>query len=235
MKWLEATAEELAKAAHSRKAIALVPLGNLESHGFHLPAGTDSLMVAAFCERLAARLEDKGHTAVVLPATNQAIRSMPEFNLDLPLDLYARLVRATVLKVIRNGFKNVVLVAGHSPNTGVAKTAAREAVEQEPGAKIVSFDWYSLGKAEGFADFRHGGDAETSAVAYCYPHLVRKQRIFDNPASLKEKGGDYSVAPKKRTGRMAALGLPSRHSAEKGRKFMEGALEKAVKIIENEF
>ena len=238
MKWAEATAEELAKAAKNKKALAILPLGNLESHGYHLPAGTDSLLAQGFCELLERRLEAKGFAPVVLPPTNQAIRSMPEFNLDLPLHLYAKLVRHLVLKIVSNGFANVVIVAGHTPNKEVAKTIAREVTAKEKGAKIVSFDWFALGDDEGFADLHHAGDVETSAAAYFFPRLVRENKIFDNPAALKSRAADYSVAGRgveQATGKKACRGIASKHSAEKGKRFVESAVSQAVKIIEAEF
>ncbi len=237
MKWVEATAEELAKAARNKKTIVFLPLGNIESHGFHLPAGTDSLTVQAFCGMLEKKLEEQGFAPVVLPVLNQAIRSLPEFNLDLPLDLYAKVIRTTLLKIMSNGFRNIVLVVGHTPNIEVAKTVAREVAAQER-AKIVCFDWYALGDSTGFEDVRHAGDAETSALAYFYPELVRKEKVFDNPAEAEKKPPHYWASvggARQRVGKKAVLGLPSRHSREKGRRFVESALEKAVEIIEKEF
>jgi len=79
---------------------------------------------------------------------------------------------------------------------------------------------------------------ETSAAAYFFPRLVRENKVFDNPAALKSRAADYSVAGRgveQATGKKACRGIASKHSAEKGKRFVESAVSQAVKIIEAEF
>src|SRR5512134_204321 len=49
------------------KTVAVLPVGAIEAHGPHLPLATDGLIAEAMAREGAARLDERGIPAVVLP------------------------------------------------------------------------------------------------------------------------------------------------------------------------
>jgi hypothetical protein len=116
-------------AAHRRRnGILLLPIGCFEMHDMHVGLSCDTFTVEATCRILAQEWD-----AVVLPPIHYtypgatarwpgSVRIMPREALDY--------VIAVIKGIFRNGFKRLVLVSVHGPNTPMIEVAMRQVFEE---------------------------------------------------------------------------------------------------------
>jgi creatinine amidohydrolase len=155
----------------------LVPLGTLEPHGV-TANGADILAPVAMARDIAPKVN-----AMIAPAVPYGITgSMDAYpgSFTVPEDAYRPYVKAVVLGLARNKFRNVILLNGHGgPQTAVLTALAAEA-GREAGVRTLVVNWWSycaevtqevFGNAGG-----HAGDNETAYVQAIDPALVQKDR-----------------------------------------------------------
>ena len=112
----------------SRSDAAILAIGPTETHGLHLPLGTDLLISLATAE-LAARRAD----ALVLPPFGY---SWPGATAKLPgtmrlgPDLVQRVLLAILAGAVAQGFRRLAMVCAHGPDVFTATLAARQAFEE---------------------------------------------------------------------------------------------------------
>lgn len=155
----------------------LVPLGTLEPHGV-TANGADILAPVAMARDIAPRVN-----AMVAPAVPYGITgSMDAYpgSFTVPEEAYRPYVKAVILGMARNKFRNVILLNGHGgPQTAVLTSLAAEA-GREAGIRTLVVNWWSycadvtqevFGEAGG-----HAGDNETAYIQAIDPALVLKNR-----------------------------------------------------------
>lgn len=107
-------------AAIARGAVALWPIGSTEAHGPHLPLGTDVIIAAETCRRVAARglVGPDGAPLEVLEYPPLAF-TLTDFaapfpgTITLPRDSVFAYVRDVALGLARSGVRAVCLVNAH--------------------------------------------------------------------------------------------------------------------------
>src|SRR5687767_7121309 len=117
---------EFKEQVPSKVQTVLLPLGTLEPHGV-TANGADILAPVAIARTLAPRLN-----AMVAPAVPYGFTgSMDAYpgSFTVPEEAYRAYVRAVLLGLARNKFRNIVLVNGH----GGGQTALLSALAQEVG------------------------------------------------------------------------------------------------------
>ncbi|MFN2385003.1 MAG: creatininase family protein [Thermoanaerobaculia bacterium] len=155
----------------------IVPLGTLEPHGV-TANGADILAPVAMARDIAPKVN-----AMVAPAVAYGITgSMDAYpgSFTIPEEAYKPYVKAVILGMARNKFRNVVLLNGHGgPQTTVLTALAAEA-GREAGIRTLVVNWWSycadvtqevFGEAGG-----HAGDNETAYIQAIDPALVHKGR-----------------------------------------------------------
>ncbi|HEU5317710.1 MAG TPA: creatininase family protein, partial [Chloroflexota bacterium] len=112
----------------ARSDAAILAFGPTETHGTHLPLGTDYLISLATAE-LAARKAD----ALVLPpfpySWPGATAKLPG-TMRLPPDLVQRTVVAILGAAVAQGFRRLATICAHGPDVHVATLAGRQAFEE---------------------------------------------------------------------------------------------------------
>ncbi len=189
-------------AAIARGAVALWPIGSTEAHGPHLPLGTDVIIAAETCRRVAARglVGPDGAPLEVLEYPPLAF-TLTDFaapfpgTITLPRDSVLAYVRDVALGLARSGVRAVCLVNAHlepahrfllrdAVKAARAATAAATSDAPEPAgvaapvglADPADARWArSLG--EEFASGScHAGQYETSLVLAAAGALVDAER-----------------------------------------------------------
>jgi len=97
----------------SRCPVAYLPLGLLEHHGWHLPIGFDGLKADGLCERLAERVG-----GVILPTMwwgGGGGHHVFKWTHYQSQSAYSDIVSTTVRQLFDNGFRAIVVLAGHYP------------------------------------------------------------------------------------------------------------------------
>ena len=170
-------------------AVAIIPLASMETHGPHLPLGTDGLIAEGILAQAAARIAAR---AVSLPtlwlgASSEhcshagTLSAEPEQMIGAIVALGEGLARA--------GIDRVVLFHGHGGNIALGAIAALK-LRTRFGMLAASAHWLDFGLPAGLtppasvnADV-HGGGVETSVMLHLAPHLVKREKAKANEAKV---------------------------------------------------
>jgi len=215
--------------ALKERPIALLPVGNTEAHGPHLPLATDTVIAIEAARRTAVKLKKRGLHALIAPPVTFCVSELgADFagTVSLPADTAVALVREVSVALAKK-FRAVALVNVNqeAANIEALKRAAEEA--KKAGAGVCFTDlakkrWSDrLGVAFNAGD--HGGSFETSLMMACAADMVReKERISLPPMdplfpALKKGAKTFAEAG----GEDAYFGDPTAASAEEGETYLE--------------
>src|SRR5437867_9353588 len=141
----------------------LLPLGTLESHGV-APNGTDILAPVAMAREIAPRVN--AMIAPVVPYGFTGIMDAYPGSFTIPEDAYRAYVRAVVVGLATNKFKNIILLNGHGGGQTAILSALAQEAGRETGTRILVVNWWSYCSdvtAEVFGqDAGHGAETETA-------------------------------------------------------------------------
>lgn len=164
---------EIARAAASG-AILLLPFGQTEQHGPHLPVGCDTF-IAERAAAAAARECNKDPQVLVLPSVPygynpKSLQNWPSFRVRW--EITAGYIADICTSAVEMGFSRIIIVSTHGPHGDVAKIAAREVFDRTGTAVVVSMP-HALG-ASAFKSIRksaiggasHAGEYETSLMLH---------------------------------------------------------------------
>jgi len=235
-----------------REATVIVPIGATETHGPHLPLGTDTFEAIDYAEGIARKAG--------------VICSPPIWFGDSPhhmgrpgtISLRSKTVIALLEDVYRSlvthGFRRIITFNGHRmANVPVIQIASREVKHEHPDILFACFDpvfiaaetHMRLRSAPRDAD--HGGEFETSHMLFKRPELVHPDRFervhgryIDSPMVPIEMfaGGDkvfwtttwrdqIAVTPK------GHHGDPRAATKEKGEALFNAIVENGVRFIDS--
>jgi len=142
--------------------LALLPVGSVEMHGPHMPLGTDTIIARAFCLRVAQSAD-----GLVLPDLAYTWAGATDGfagTISLDPDLLQRTVRDISARVVRMGFRRIVIASAHGPNPRVLYATARTLFEAGMPVLLVDMSAPMSPQADGV----FAGDKEASLlVAAC--------------------------------------------------------------------
>lgn len=168
---------EFREVVPARTDTVLVPLGTLEPHGV-TANGADIIAPVAIARAIAARVN-----AMIAPAVPYGITgSMDAYPgaFTIPEDAYRPYLKAVLLGLARNKFRNIILLNGHGgPQTAVLNALGAE-VGREAGVRTLVVNWWSYCSditLEVFGeDGGHAGENENAFMLAIDPSLVHKER-----------------------------------------------------------
>jgi creatinine amidohydrolase len=177
---------------HSLKdrPIALLPVGNTEAHGPHLPIATDTVIAVEMARRTAVKLKGRGLHALIAPPVTFSVSELGTAfpgTVSLPVDTAVALVRDVCASLAKQ-FRAVALIhINQEPaNLEALKRAAEEA--KKAGASVCFTDlqkkrWVDrLGAAFSAGD--HAGSFETSLM------LGGEDAYFGDPTAASVEEGE---------------------------------------------
>jgi creatinine amidohydrolase len=209
-------------------AICLVPAGSLEQHGWHLPIGTDSMLV----EHVSLRAAELAQRDVIVAPTVWTGLSPHHVRLGVTVTLEPELLLQLVRSIVgslRGWFADVVIVNGHGGNRGwlgalaiVDSCLVVDYWEMGPPGlleELLPADLGSIG---------HGGQVETSAMLAAAPGLVaRGPAAFDPILRL----ADPLLQPD--MGLTGVLGDPGAAGLEAGELFLSSVTEGLARLLDS--
>lgn len=213
--------------------LALLPIGSVEMHGPHMPAGTDALVAKAFAFRLAERAN-----GLVLPEISYtwagATDGFPG-TVSIEPELVQKTVAAVAEKVLKMGFKQLVLINAHSPNNYVLYMTVRRFFENKHPIYLVDMSKPFSDKAQ--SELPDEASMLLAALnilglSHLYPE---EELVYDNPAplldeSLRRLSGVGMVGYRYQDARQhVAPNLNT--SVEKGLSFIELQVESLLPIM----
>ncbi|HHN46845.1 MAG TPA: creatininase family protein [Planctomycetes bacterium] len=216
-----------------KPVLAVLPVGSTEPHGPHLPYCTDALTARSVAEEATRLAHSRGAKVVCLPTlpvgNNVNFRAFP-FALRIGVRTLMSVVEDIVEQLASDGVRIVVIVNGHGGNTDALRSALRE-IASRNGAPFVCM----VGATEFASDVKadviehpsdHGGECETSCMMALAPHLVRPDRLADNPfgeLAVPELEKAFFVRPWHIHVPRSAGGETRNSSAVKGRRILDAA------------
>ncbi|HXM39132.1 MAG TPA: creatininase family protein [Gemmatimonadales bacterium] len=223
--------------------IAILPVGAIEAHGPHLPLETDVIIAVAMARAGAARLSQRGHSALVLPAltyTTAAFAAAFPGTISISTVTVTALVVDIARSLSQQGFRLLAIANAHlDPEHLTALTEAVQLGRADRLLPIVFPDltrkpWGSRLGDEFKSGACHAGRFESSIVLAERPELVReslRHSLAPNASSLSQ-----AIKSGKRTfeeagGARAYFGDPAAAAGGEGRQTIDvlgGILEEAV-------
>lgn len=249
--WLQENSWEEAKELISvSKGVALIPVGSIEQHGYHLPVGTDSFVAITLAEEAALAT----NTLIVPPlwfgwcphhmALPGTITIRPEVMIELLFDV--------IKSLAAHGVKKFVVINGHRIVNVIWMQIAAEKAQRELAVEVKIFDPAYMSKdivgELGFGPVGHAEEIETSHMMYRYEDLVHLEKARDNPVKAKSL---YSVDPQYAHDTLCyvpstlqqarehaavsggATGEPTKASKEKGEIYHNHLVKNLVSVIKS--
>ena len=229
--------------------VAIIPVGSVEQHGYHLPLGTDSY-VAKFLGEEAA--EKTG--AIVTPPLwfgwcphHMALPGTVTIRAEVLIEYLYDVMESLSI----HGYRKFVIINGHRiVNIPWMQIAAQRAQEKLK-VKVKIFDPAYMSKdltdSLGFGPVGHSEEIETSHMMHLLPELVHREKAVDNPVADQPL---YSVDPAyphdtlcyvpatvehtRHNGKVAGgtTGEPSKSDAAKGKIYHDHLMAHLIRVIE---
>ena len=143
MPWPEV--QELLKQPNA----VLIPAGSTEQHGLHLPLNVDSACATYLSEKSAEKVNNNHKIRVVIaPTLNYTeVNTFSDFpgSIGITVDTETRVILDITRSFIKQGFKNLIFVNGHSSNMLPINMGLRQVAEEYPAAGLYALNWWALG------------------------------------------------------------------------------------------
>lgn len=187
---------EFREIVPARTKTVLLTTGTLEPHGV-INNGADNLAPVKIAEAIAPEVN-----ALIAPHIPYGVTgSMSPYPgaTHIPPEVYAPYVRAVLVGLVRNGFRNIIIINGHGgPQTEVLQRVAQD-VALEYRVNTLVINWWStcaditqeiFGNPGG-----HAGENETAFIQAINPTLVKKERLAEVTATPNPPPATWSATP----------------------------------------
>jgi creatinine amidohydrolase len=210
------------EALLARRPVALLPLGALESHGAHLPAGTDNVLALRLAERLERAVPDVPLLRLPLVPYGQ-VWSLEEApgSVGIGGGTLTALLVDIARSLAAKGVGALAILNAHLGNAPFIREAQRTL--KEDGMRVAAFFYPGAGpevrrlreRPEAHPAYMHACEIETSYMLALAPEDVRMEEAAPNYPQFPE---DFDVLPTRWTefSQSPVLGDPTAATAEKG-------------------
>jgi len=187
---------EFRDSVPARTDTVLLPLGTIEPHGV-AANGADILAPVAMAREIAPRVN--AMIAPVIPYGLTGILDAYPGSFTVPEDVYRAYVRAVLVGLGKNKFRNIIMLNGHGGGQTAILSALAQKVGRETGARLLLVNWWSYCSdvtLEVFGeDGGHAGDNETAYIMAIDPSLVSKEQYDSNMATAMPSANTWSAYP----------------------------------------
>lgn len=239
MKFHEMTAPELRRVPRD-STVLMAPIAACEQHSRHLPTFTDTILVTAVAEGVEQRLPRQ---VVLLPTLwlGASHHHLPfGGTLSLPVDSHAAVLCELLTPLLDDGYQRVLILNGHGGNIDTLHMALRRLQPRYRDRALTGASYWELADKElaglaegGRKSMGHACEFETSMVLALRPDLVRKTEILDDPRKDEPAlRGLFMADDMQQITDHGAVGFPQLASADKGRKFLNAAIERTAEVVQ---
>ncbi len=220
--------------------VAVLPIGSIEPHNFHLPYGTDAINVKYVAEGMCKKAYEKGAKVLLLPtipySVNDNMREFP-FAMNVYQDTLNQIITDLIEPIERAGIKKLVILNGHGGNRF---DAWQRTMLNKTKVFITVMDWWAPATKEGTEIFEEGGfhanEMETSVNLVTVPELVHLEdaddgKIHETRFEAINKGWVTIALPWHLLTENTGWGNPKKGTKEKGQKFLEIVIKRGSDFI----
>jgi creatinine amidohydrolase len=208
----------------------ILPIGSCESHGDHLPFGTDAFIAYDLALGIAGRIP---RTLVLPPiwyGMSNHYRHKP-MCISVSNQTNIAVYRDILESAAEWGFRKIIVINGHDGNIPCIEVAARDVKMRYPDLGLaVLAAWWTVGLSllpketwTHYGGYGHGGEAETSVAMAVVPDLVdpgRARGMVDERDPFVMEIWNYQELTD-----YGATGLGTAATREKGERFRTAVLD----------
>ena len=234
-----------------RGKVILIPIGHTEQHGFHLPLAVDTIIIDSIAKGTMTQVPARSWTMPVMPYGVSTHRSSFAATMNADGRAFEDFWVAVIDILVTRGFNRFYFMSGHGGNTSFLVNVVKYAGERH--RRIFCATAYlhtsgSIGAAalEKYRTSKIGGmghacELETSYMLHLRPDLCHMERVVDETDFIAtpdyymdwiEGGSLVANPPWDDDSKTGAYGAGSHGTAEKGRLWLEAAIEEKVDHVE---
>jgi creatinine amidohydrolase len=215
----------------------ILTVGTLEAHGF-INNGADNTVPVGIANAIAPDVN-----ALIAPHIPYGITDILApypGSLYIPEQPFRDYVRAVVIGLVNNGFKNIIILNGHGPQVGVIQSVAQE-ISLQYKVNTLVINWWILSTditKEVFGE--NGGHAtnnETAMVQAINPKLVHWDLFTgkDMATALPSPSGGWAAVPFPSTILLYTdgQGLPKDRSQAKAEEYFQKVVARVKALIQD--
>ena len=153
----------------------MIAIGSIESHGRHMPVGTDTLIP----DKILELIEEKNDSIIIAPTipygAADVLMGYPG-TITLGLDILYQVLNAIVNSLWEHGARKFIILNGHGGNIKTIERVGLELVAK--GGLLACLNWWLMAWDLNPAwTGGHGGGEETAGVLAVDPSLVDRSEI----------------------------------------------------------
>lgn len=228
--WSELTYNQFIKASKNTETAILIT-GAVETHGTHLPLGTDCILPSYLAEKVAKKTD-----ALVLPTIpfGDSWSFLPfKGTISIQPDNLTRFYQDIMSSVFDAGFRFIIALNGHGGNYSSLQQAAKKATEKGAHSVIIVNWWRDLGEDTRNevleTEIGHAAEDETSEVMAVRPELVSIGSAVSG--RVKSKFRIVSAIHRDDLFPNGMHGEPKKATSEKGRRILEAAEKELIELV----
>ncbi len=230
----------LLKQVSRTETVIVAPIAACEQHSRHLPTFTDTILVTGVAEGVEQQLSQK---VLLLPTLwlGASSHHLPfGATLSVEVDVHVTLLSELLTPLLNDGYRRILILNGHGGNIDTLQMALRRLQPRYRNCLLTGASYWDLAAKELAAlaegprkSMGHACEFETSMVMALRPELVRRDEIKDDYREDDPAVRGLFIAQDmaQRTER-GAVGFPELATPEKGRKFLQAAIERTVEVVE---
>jgi len=236
-----------------RKALIILPIGQVEEHGPHLPLNTD-IVIAEGMSLAVARAVEQRHPVLVMPGvwSGYSLKKMNRWPgvMSIRSEVLTEFLVDILSSLVDMGFRKILTINAHGMNPEIVKLAARR-ISDRNDVHVATTNWWSLaaGTVKGIRKSEvggelHAGEFETSLLLYLTDlvdmskatntDFMRYRSDFYAPDMFGSAAGGTAFSTwyvqESKTG---VYGDPTQASRETGEKLMKGTVEMYARLIDD--
>ena len=234
-----------------RGKVILIPIGHTEQHGFHLPLSVDTIIIDSIAKGTAAKMPTRSWAMPVMPYGVSTHRSSFAATMNAGGRAFEDFWVAVIDVLVGRGFDRFYLMSGHGGNTSFLVNIVKYAGERHRRIFCATAWLHTSGRigAEALEKYRtsriggmgHACELETSYMLHLRPDLCQMQRVVDETDFIAtpdyymdwiEGGSLVANPPWDDDTKTGAYGAGSHATAEKGRLWLEAAIEEKADHVE---
>lgn len=227
-----------------KNALIILPVGQVEEHGKHLPVKTDTCIAEEVAKRIGESLKNE-IPLLVMPAvwSGYSMKSVAEWPgaMRLKQETFINMVFDICSSVIEMGFEKIMIISTHGNHTGALRVVTRNIADAHNIYMALTYpllmakeEFLKISKA-GPKGSCHGGEYETSLMLYLNEDLVDMKEATDqDKIKISSKFYPDKVfwstwgLQKSKTG---VYGDPTEATKEAGKKIMQAIINNYQKFI----
>ena len=224
------------------RPLVILPVGQIEEHGPHLPVNCDCAIGEKVAEEVARRLGREMAVMLMPPVSyGYSGKTMTRWagTMRVPMNVVQAYVYEICASLADMGVEKLAIVNSHGHHTALCELVARKLADEKGVAPAVLMP-LSLAAEKvksvlkgGPGSSCHAGEMETSLMLFLDPERVDLSAAKDHPVAdvgVPAKGVFWSTWERQETPK-GLYGAPRFASAETGKVIFEAVVEEAVTFL----